>query len=289
LYNFGDGFITQSSIIDLPSDTYMVYIQDANQCEIDTLITVTETDAPTINLGEDMDICPKTTIALMADMGFTSYEWFFEDQPIGGNDAELEISEQGTYSILITDNNGCTAADTVLITVLEPELNAGPDTTIIAGDSLQLFALGGTSYQWSTAIDLSCYDCPAPSTTLTESTTFQVLIASEEGCTEELFFTVEVSDAPELLVELVNYMSPNGDGKNDVLIFRGLENYKTSQLSIFNRWGDLLFNKLNYQAAEVYWDATYKNQDLAPGIYYYVLRLDTISDPIRSSLTIVRD
>jgi gliding motility-associated-like protein len=116
-----------------------------------------------------------------------------------------------------------------------------------------------------------------------------VIIRSEEGCESEELFTVEVVEVSDLLVDLVNFISPNGDGKNDFLFFNGLENYKTSQLSIFNRWGDLLFNKINYQGDGTYWEATYKGQPLPAGVYYYVLRLGQIDEPIRSSLTIVRN
>ena len=92
-----------------------------------------------------------------------------------------------------------------------------------------------------------------------------------------------------MLVDLVNFLSPNGDGKNDVLIFRGLENYRGNQLSIFNRWGDLIYSKPNYQIDGIYWDATWNGQPLPPGIYYYVLNIDVASKPIKSALTIVID
>ena len=269
--------------------TYSVTVTSTQACIASDTIQINAASSAVIDLGPDVEVCPKIATSLLADMGFASYEWFFNDTPFGENDAEVEVSEQGTYTIIAIDNNGCIAMDTLLLMELNIVTTAGPDTIITLGDSVQLFATGGVTYEWMADLELSCYDCPNPIATPSETTTFQLMITSEEGCISEEFFTIEVDEKSELLVDLVNFLSPNGDGKNDILIFAGLENYQTSQLSIFNRWGDLLFNKLNYQGDGIYWDATFKGEPLPAGIYYYVLRLDQETDIIRSSLTIVRD
>jgi gliding motility-associated-like protein len=365
-YNYGNGFIREATQTNLAAGIYTLLIQDAANCQIDTLITIVEADKPSIDLGQDrsictgedlplsagtenaltyqwsfngipltvttaaltvqqaglysvtvtsadactasdtiqvntvanptvslgpdLEICPRTTTSLLADMGLLRYEWFFNNIPFGDSDAEMEVTEPGTYTLLVTDTNGCKAKDTLLLTQANVLVaTAGPDTTITEGDSVQLFATGGSTYQWAADLELSCYDCANPVTTPSQTTTYQVIIRSEEGCESEELFTVEVVEVSDLLVDLVNFISPNGDGKNDFLFFNGLENYKTSQLSIFNRWGDLLFNKINYQGDGTYWEATYKGQPLPAGVYYYVLRLGQIDEPIRSSLTIVRN
>lgn len=71
-------------------------------------------------------------------------------------------------------------------------------------------------------------------------------------------------------------LSPNGDGVNDVLIFGGLANYPESQLIIYNRSGQLVYQSKDYQNS---WNGTTTkgataSQNLVPtGIYYYVLKL----------------
>lgn len=268
---------------------YSVTVTSTQTCTASDTVQINTASSSVIDLGPDVEVCPKIATSLLADMGFATYEWFFNDTSFGENDAEVEVSEQGIYTVIATDNNGCIAMDTLLLTELNITTTAGPDTIIILGDSVQLFATGGVTYEWMADLELSCYDCPNPIATPSETTTFQLMITSEEGCVSEVFFTIEVDEESELLVDLVNFLSPNGDGKNDILVFEGLENYQTNQLSIFNRWGDLLFNKLNYQNDGIYWDATFKGKPLPAGVYYYVLRLDQVSETIRSSLTIVRD
>ncbi|MEL7220781.1 MAG: gliding motility-associated C-terminal domain-containing protein, partial [Bacteroidota bacterium] len=68
-----------------------------------------------------------------------------------------------------------------------------------------------------------------------------------------------------------------------------LENYNANQLSIYNRWGDLLYNKANYQLDGVYWDASFKGQPVPDGVYFYVLKVKSTDIVFKNSLTIVRD
>jgi len=70
--------------------------------------------------------------------------------------------------------------------------------------------------------------------------------------------------------------SPNGDGVNDVLVFKELENYPNSSLYVYTRAGQLIYESANYQND---WDghsmrSTIEKKELIPaGTYYYILKL----------------
>jgi large repetitive protein len=74
-------------------------------------------------------------------------------------------------------------------------------------------------------------------------------------------------------------ISPNGDGKNDVLIIPGIKSKNNNRIAIYNRWGSLVFEKENYQND---WggEANVKNivletDGLLPdGTYYYIVLFD---------------
>ncbi|MEM9821802.1 MAG: gliding motility-associated C-terminal domain-containing protein [Bacteroidota bacterium] len=83
----------------------------------------------------------------------------------------------------------------------------------------------------------------------------------------------------------VNVISPNGDGRNDRLDFGPLDQLANNRLTIFNRWGKILFDRLNYDNS---WSGQYKNQDLPAGNYYYILELGNGWGMIKSSLKIIR-
>ena len=56
----------------------------------------------------------------------------------------------------------------------------------------------------------------------------------------------------------------------------GIENYPETQVSVYNRWGQLIFlSKGNYKGNE--WDGTYNNAILPMGVYYYII------DPINEN------
>jgi len=78
-------------------------------------------------------------------------------------------------------------------------------------------------------------------------------------------------------------ISPNGDGINDVLNIPGLDDYPDNKISIFNRWGNLVYQKDNYDNS---WDGTATEGltvggDLLPiGTYFYVLDLGNNTEPL---------
>ncbi|RYF25450.1 MAG: T9SS type B sorting domain-containing protein [Flavobacteriales bacterium] len=87
-------------------------------------------------------------------------------------------------------------------------------------------------------------------------------------------------------IKIPNVITPNGDGKNDVLKVEGIELYKENTLSIFNRWGNEVFRS----------SGGYKNdwsgEGLSEGTYYYVLKLVSKEGADSSAtgwITLIRD
>ena len=71
-------------------------------------------------------------------------------------------------------------------------------------------------------------------------------------------------------------VSPNRDDKNDVFYIAGIEEFPQSELTIYNRWGNIVFQVTNYQND---WEGTWKNnQQLPDGTYIYELRLNDPND-----------
>lgn len=71
-------------------------------------------------------------------------------------------------------------------------------------------------------------------------------------------------------------ITPNGDGDNETFIIEGIELFENT-LKIFNRWGVLVYETINYQND---WTGTSngrvtiaQNKNLPAGTYFYVLEL----------------
>ncbi|MFN2396825.1 MAG: fibronectin type III domain-containing protein, partial [Bacteroidales bacterium] len=67
-----------------------------------------------IDLGDDLAVCPSNLpVIINAGSGYESYVW--SDDNFEGEEAV--ITEEGTYSVIVTDTFGCTGEDEITITV----------------------------------------------------------------------------------------------------------------------------------------------------------------------------
>ncbi len=67
---------------------------------------------PDISLGNDTSLLPGTTVTLSPGNDFRAYEW-----SDGETTPAITVSRPGTYSVVVTDTNGCKAADQIIITM----------------------------------------------------------------------------------------------------------------------------------------------------------------------------
>jgi len=82
-----------------------------------------------------------------------------------------------------------------------------------------------------------------------------------------------------------NVITPNGNGKNDVLLIPCADQFSDNELTVFNRWGDKVYSTANYQND---WAATYKGRDLPAGTYYYMFKQSKESLPIQGYFEVIR-
>jgi gliding motility-associated-like protein len=68
-------------------------------------------------------------------------------------------------------------------------------------------------------------------------------------------------------LSFANVYSPNGDGINDIFLIPNIDDYPAVKLTIFNRWGNIIYLDSDYTNN---WDLkTYGGEDLADGTYFY--------------------
>lgn len=183
--------------------TYTLTATTASGC-VDTAqvtVTVIPFPAPDIGLAADTSICENTTIQLLASGGTTdpaSYQW---DQSSTGLScyacpnpfASPTVTTE--YRITVTGEGGCTAMDTIVVTVFDPsQVFAGPDATICEGESIVLSdGAFGTNPSWSPGTGLSCTFCPNPTASPSVTTTYGITVNDPvAGCLITDSITVEV-------------------------------------------------------------------------------------------------
>ena len=180
-------------------------------------------------------------------------------------------------------SEGACGSDTkeIEVNVFEITATAGEDQCIQEGDLLQLEASGGEFYYWlGGEYELNAYDIPNPTSRPLDSTSYRVMIVDANECTtfDEVF--IIIAGEPTRFVTRINMITPNGDGVNDVLDFgNNFEKYGTNTLKVFNRWGKLIYEKIDYQLDAERFDGTHKGEQLPAGTYYYTCLLYTSPSP----------
>jgi len=176
--------------------TYTVIVTNEEGCTAIDDITITVTESASANAGIDQTICSETTAQLTASEG-SNYDW---SPTTGLNNPTIKNpiatpATSTTYTVIVTDGNGCTATDEVTITIAEPtSADAGIDQTICLGSSAQLAATGGSSYNWSPATGLNNATIENPIATPTTPTTYTVTVTDRNGCTATDVVTVSIAD-----------------------------------------------------------------------------------------------
>jgi gliding motility-associated-like protein len=178
---------------------YTVLVTDVNGCQNSDSVLVTVNPLPNITVTPASSVCIGSSIQLNASGGNT-YQW----SPVGTLDNPNSASPNAnpttntTYTVIVTDGNGCVDSATVDITVNPlPTAVAGNDTLICEGSSVMLSASGGVSFSWSPASSLNNPNTANPVATPPAPTTYTVTVTDANGCSDDDDVTVFLNDVPE--------------------------------------------------------------------------------------------
>jgi len=196
-WDFGDG---TTSTVQNPSHTYTTagtYIvtltTGVTGCTATTAETVHVYPSPVADAGANQTICQGHTANLTA-VGGTSYLWSNNDTT---SFISVNPSVSTTYTVTVTNNDGCTASDNVVVNVNQlPVVEAGHDTAICYGTSTNLNATGGTTYSWSPTTGLSNPNIANPVATPLSSTPYTVTVTDNNQCSNIDIINIQVNSLP---------------------------------------------------------------------------------------------
>lgn len=180
------------------STNYLVTVTNAQGCTDSDDITITVNPLPTADAGLDQSICNGHTFSINASGGVI-YAWNPTTGLDNGNINNPQASPTITtsYLLTVTDVNGCTDTDDILITVNEnPVASAGNDNIICFGTIIILNASGGGTYQWSPSTGLNNPNISNPEANPTATTTYTINITDVNGCSDSDELTITVNPVP---------------------------------------------------------------------------------------------
>lgn len=273
----------------LVTTTYVVTVSNGGCSDIENVVVNVQTVIA--NAGPDQSICAGENVVLSGSGGI-NYSWSpatgLSDPNIANPIASPTVTT--SYTLTAINGNGCTDIDVITVTV-----SPSPSTAftflpaVIMADSTYYFtdqSTGGVTSWWWNFGDGNTSTLQNPSHYYTNAGSFHVCLVTTNnvGCTDTTCWDVIVLPRP---LEAPNVFTPNGDGTNDVLVFKNLEYYPNSALKIYDRWGILVYENGNYLND---WNGKKMGTggDCVDGTYYYILSGPDIKEPMTGFLTLIR-
>ncbi len=275
---------TITNITAAQAGVYKVTLTSAAGCVAADSVKVELNPATRFDAGADTTICKGSSTVLNASGGNT-YLWYpakgLSDTTIANPVARPTVST--VYRVKITNQFGCTNLDSVKVKVAEmPVADAGPDKKVTAGKTVRLSGkIRGGKYRfyWLPTTFLTDTNTLEPLVTPTANITYTLHAVSGLGCGESVD-SVNVQVYQELTVP--NTFSPNADGINDTWSILALQDYPSSIIQVYNRYGKEIFRTNSNNTP---WDGTFNGQALPIGTYFY--KISNNNKPLKSGWVLI--
>jgi gliding motility-associated-like protein len=262
----------------LTTTQYVVTGYNSYGCAARDTVLITVPQPIDVIASGNTSICVGGSTALSVT-GATTYVW----SPAAGlscttcanpiaNPANTTI-----YRVIGFDAYNC-FQDTAYVAVgvgQYPVVNVGPDKVLATGSQFILTPTAATNgpialWAWTPANDLSCANCPTPTVTAKKDICYTVKATNFFGCSGSDTMCIKVF-CESSQVFIPNAFTPDGDGVNDVLVVKAKGIKLIKSFRIFNRWGQVVFEKGSFipNTDSYGWDGKVKGIAAPPDVYVY--------------------
>ena len=298
------------SFINLAPGKYTVTVQDTNNCKVDVPVEITVPGL--IRAVDDLVVTPEDTPAnanVMTNDQVICYLPIVVTANTVPQHGTVIVNPDGTFTYTpslnyygtdsftytIADNAGGTSTATVSIqvdAVNDPPLAVDDYDTTNYNTSVTIIVLDNDSDTENGILTVSVCDPPlngsllinndgsvtyTPNSDFSGNDKFCYTICDDgtpSRCDSAMVY-IRVIPKPRVEdVYVYNGFSPNGDGNNDHLVIRGIEDFPDNEIEFFNRYGSKIKKLSHYDNNNVFWDGTNNNGEQLPdGTYFYILKI----------------
>lgn len=192
-YHWSNGGTTNSITVQNEGD-FSVTVTDNFGCSVSDTIHITELQLPTFAIDGNLAICPNGQTILSPDSTFQSYLW-----SDASTNNTLTVNAPGTYSLTVTDNNGCSNDNSVVVAE-EAMLNISLNGDLSVCDN-QMTEIGVdgmyASYQWSTGAS-------TPTVSVGDAGFVTVTVQDAFGCVGIDSVSIEIYQLPSFEIAGAN-------------------------------------------------------------------------------------
>ena len=214
-------------------------------------------------------------LLMTTGQGPFTYVWKDSLNVTVGTDADLSNVAAGTYSVIVTDSNGCSSVVIgPLVITATPPVTASFNLNPITGETPLVVNFTNTSsseainflWQFGTG-DTSTAE--NPNYTYVPLGNFIVCLTADNGfgCSDSACSAVDIFINSVFVIP--NVFTPNGDDNNDVFTIKGI-GLKTMDAEIFNRWGEKIYE---WHTTNGGWDGrSASGVEASEGTYYFIMK-----------------
>jgi gliding motility-associated-like protein len=268
-YEWSNGSNTMN-LVGVASGNYLLTITDHNNCVLQYTGLIASTD----NLSSEINIqdarcygesSGEAEANILIGNPPYSFNWSTGDSTQG-----VSGLMAGDYEVSITDIYGCSTTETftinqpdsLFIELMGSVYNANYNISSNGGSDgyINSQVYGGTepyTYTWSTG-DTTSNIAYLP------SGMYSLIVQDNNGCVVTAMYRLL---EPGIL-EMPSGFSPNGDLSNEFFVVHGLDAYPENNLTIYNRWGNIVYEKGNYKND---WNGENNNGEELPDATYFAL------------------
>ncbi len=281
--------------------TYVVTGKDAIGCKASDSVSL-KVIAPTpITVSGNDTLCIGEKAQFFAS-GAATYQWYpsqYLDNPKSSTPVFTATTDTAiTYQVVGFAQKNC-FSDTGFVYVKTfpvPKMNFQSDEiTLSVGSSVRLLSNSSsdiTQWQWTPSTGLDNAASASPVASPKQTVTYTCIASNGGGCVARDEVTVRVI-CKNTNVFIPNTFSPNGDGMNDLFYPRGTGLFTVKTCRIFNRWGQLVFERYNVlpNTATDGWNGTYNGKYMQSDVYVYMMEILCENGnviPIKGNVTLLR-
>ena len=257
-YQWANGEETED-LSNLCAGLYSIVVSDALGCSDSLSFNIQQSTGLLVTLDITNALCAgdSTGSASVITNGGTpefTYSWTDSNENVIGIESLISNLPTGSYEVFVSDASGCdTTATIVIASPLALSVTITLSEYSIATNVYNISSPGGSNgsilvdaeegtpdyiYNWTpNTIET---DENNPTGLVAGDYTLQIVDAN--GCSVDTVITLTDPDA----LKLYTALSPNGDSFNDTYVIDGVQDCPDNQFKVFNRWGNLVYEKDSY-------------------------------------------
>lgn len=281
--------------------TYIVTGSDAIGCKASDTITLKAITPLLLSVSGRDTLCVGEKTQFFAS-GAKTYQWspaYYLDNDKSPNPVFTAAKDTSiVYKVIGYGQQNC-FSDTGYVAVKTypvPHMNFQTGEIVLSvGSSVRLVSNSSpdiTQWQWQPATGLDNAGSANPVASPKQTITYSCIASNGGGCVARDEVTIRVI-CKNTNVFIPNTFSPNNDGMNEMFYPRGTGLFTVKSFRIFNRWGQLIFEKYNMlpNSSADGWNGTFNGKMLQPDVYVYMMEIvceNGMNIPVKGNVTLLR-